>query len=467
MKSAFKVGLLTIIFVVLLAGVEFFVQKFYLAMPTYTYYAGLTSAKGIKLGSPVTFAGIEVGKVTQVTLDKKTKQPVIRLNIDVNMKIPIESTLAIPSSIMGVIDNKIEIVAPEQTSGKFFKDGDTIPGDSTSSLASISPEIEKTIDYVTNTLKIIQDTLVKSKFDERIKEVFEETNAAIKDIRKLSDVLSIIALDNKNNVDKIITKSRDAITKFDGLLNTINKLEDTNTITRLFKDSRKIATNLAKLSSDINVLYEDGDMANKITNITNNIDEITERGTLLTKNATEASKRFGKVLDKTYEVIDKTSGSVDRVDNILDEGFKLMKNVNDTVLQITPSNRLTTHSEVSYNINQKRFKTDINVLLPYQDKKYLVGFYDAFESNAINARMIYPYNSNLEILYGAYAGKPSVGLRSKLNPKLSVMTDAYGLNEPKLDARAQLDIHKDGYIWVEGSNLFRQNDINVGIGAKW
>jgi len=89
---------------------------------TYTIYAEFNNISGIKSGADVQVAGVKVGTVRELTLDKDAYAKVA-MQIDNTVKIPVDSIASVKS--MGIIGDKfIQISLGGDTN--FFKEGGLI-----------------------------------------------------------------------------------------------------------------------------------------------------------------------------------------------------------------------------------------------------------------------------------------------------------------------------------------------------
>ncbi|MEO7337973.1 MAG: outer membrane lipid asymmetry maintenance protein MlaD [Caldimonas sp.] len=90
---------------------------------TYTLLAKFDNIGGLKVRAPVRSAGVTVGRVTAITLDQKTYQGVVRLQVERNVQFPLDSSARIlTSGLLG--DQYVGIEAGGDE--KPFAPGDTI-----------------------------------------------------------------------------------------------------------------------------------------------------------------------------------------------------------------------------------------------------------------------------------------------------------------------------------------------------
>ena len=90
---------------------------------TYTLMAKFDNIGGLKVRAPVRSAGVTVGRVASITLDAKTYQGVVRLEMERNVQFPSDSSARIlTSGLLGDQYVGLEAGAEE----KAFVAGDTI-----------------------------------------------------------------------------------------------------------------------------------------------------------------------------------------------------------------------------------------------------------------------------------------------------------------------------------------------------
>jgi ABC-type transporter Mla subunit MlaD len=111
MQSAWKVGLLGIVFLGCLFGAYGILGRTIGAKAEDIYPASFANAGGIVAGSPVMMAGVRVGVVKSVRLASASEAIVI-LGLDKGTKIPEGTKAVISSSLIGIGDRPIDLVPP-------------------------------------------------------------------------------------------------------------------------------------------------------------------------------------------------------------------------------------------------------------------------------------------------------------------------------------------------------------------
>jgi len=65
---------------------------------TYTLYARFDNIGGLKVRGPVRSAGVTIGRIASITLDPKTYQGVVRLEVERQVQFPVDSSARILTS---------------------------------------------------------------------------------------------------------------------------------------------------------------------------------------------------------------------------------------------------------------------------------------------------------------------------------------------------------------------------------
>lgn len=75
-----------------------------------TYFARFTSVAGLKQGSSIEMAGVEIGKVARISLDPKEQQAVVEMHID--KSVPISDDAIVAVKTQGLIGDKYIRITP-------------------------------------------------------------------------------------------------------------------------------------------------------------------------------------------------------------------------------------------------------------------------------------------------------------------------------------------------------------------
>lgn len=207
------------------------------------YYIEMENVSGIRDGSPVTYAGYEIGQIVDIDPRRENGQTLYRLEIIVKSgwQIPGDSTAQVVSpSMLG--DKKIDI--SEGKSRQFLKPGDVIPGFGATDVFQIADELSK--------------------------EFRNLTEQGIKP-----------------------------------LLNTINK-EITAAVPEMARQTTELLTRLNSSSERLLRLLETAD-AGRMNKIVGNAEQMTGNLLTVSTRLNEASSRIDEVLKSTTNMMDQNS----------------------------------------------------------------------------------------------------------------------------------------------------------------
>jgi phospholipid/cholesterol/gamma-HCH transport system substrate-binding protein len=115
-----KVGIFVLLGIIALVFLTVRVGRLAVREQGYEVYTYLDSAAGLDRNSPVRIAGVEVGRVTKISLaDGKAK---VTLFIPNNVQIPVGSKIYVKSS--GLLGEKyVEVILPEQPASEVMPGG--------------------------------------------------------------------------------------------------------------------------------------------------------------------------------------------------------------------------------------------------------------------------------------------------------------------------------------------------------
>ena len=318
-SNEFKVGLLTIVAIVLLIFGYNFLKGQKVFSRNNTYYVVYKRVDGLLESNPVLLNGYQVGSVARISMTTDTSNLVIvQLDIQKQIQIPHNSTMSINSS--GLLGDKaisLNLWKPHTAQERaqtlqYYQTGDTLKGKEEISLLNMATEqiqplkvqadsIMRKIDSTLTTLnKILASSAIKGIINnlERSTATLNTTlsdadklvgnlNAFTQnDLRKVGDIMNNVnditaTLKSStgkidpimDKVDKTVLNAEKAtaqvaamdmattVKKIDGTLNEVNALlakvnKSEGNLNMLLED-RKLYDNLEKISANINLLVED------------------------------------------------------------------------------------------------------------------------------------------------------------------------------------------------------------------
>ena len=271
-----KVGILVLIGVLILFYMSFKVEKFGLFREDgYELSVILDNASGLDMRTPVFVAGVQVGNIKKISLSGYKAK--VRMLLSKNVKVPVDSTIAIKSqSLLG--DKYIEIIPGVES--KYFAEGDKITNVST------SPDFDQLFARFDIAAKNIGDTMGEFKGilgeDDKvnIKKSIENIQVASSDFRNILGK-------NKDDVDRIISSTAVITNKMETIVKDVEQGKGTLGLLvkddKLYNDAKDTVTSLKSITGDIEqgkgtlgMLAKDGALYSEVKETFSNVREITD-----------------------------------------------------------------------------------------------------------------------------------------------------------------------------------------------
>jgi phospholipid/cholesterol/gamma-HCH transport system substrate-binding protein len=259
MTTEFKVGIVVLLGILTLFYMSFRVGKFGTLTEGrgYMVTAHFKNIAGLDTKSPVEIAGVEVGRVSKITLDGSVAKTALLIKNDV--KIPVDSKISIKS--FGILGDKYIEVQPGQSTLMAAN------GEELKNVVSYA-DYDEIFQNVSTAARNIGETvnqfrgMVDEKDKENLKQGIANMSAASGEFREM-------VAENKGNVRRLISNVADASVKLgpledkaDSVLTQVNTVmqdvgEGKGTLGKLVKDdalyndAKETFANLKGISSDI------------------------------------------------------------------------------------------------------------------------------------------------------------------------------------------------------------------------
>lgn len=287
-----KVGLLVFIGVVILIAMAMWLGGMRLgkedAIELIVYFP---SAAGLDKGASVAVAGVEVGRVKEIKLDRRLAQ----LTLSINKKVRVGNDFAAIMKSRGLLGEKYVELIPGSPDAEILKHGDTITKTVSytdmDKLVDVLADVAKDIQVITASLKAsiggdkgtaqIQDIIknlneitgsvnkvlsgnsdkldnIIANLDTIITNVEAESPGILKGMRDVSDNLNEVIAENRSNLSEGIENLKVASIKLQETMDSINKMtgkigpEVTETMTSIGNVAKKIDSGEGTLGKLVN-----------------------------------------------------------------------------------------------------------------------------------------------------------------------------------------------------------------------
>lgn len=480
MQSASRVGALLVLATGLAFGAYQFIGKPMLAPKADSYFAEFPDAAGIPLGTRVLMAGVQIGTVEEIELLSTFKGAKLTLRINSPHRIPKGSRAVISTSFTGLGDNPVTILPPS-TATSLMTPGDTISGAKVGALDGMVPGANDLLKELTATLKATRTIIEDKKMIGHIDDLLVSTNKSMQQFGQLAEKAGGMT----GEMQKTLVANQSNITlAMKNLAGTmVNVNQTTAEVAKLLKEGKFQKESLGlvaslnstvqesqKLIKDMDKLIGDpkfqdsikgtmsnvADMTKSGTKIASDTAKMTENGITISQNVADLTKKANELADSTKELLEKLKRTLDK--SPFGGGGGGAKN---------PLNSFQANMDLIRETKDRRFRTDLDLRLPYDDGFLSFGLFDAFEGNKLNAQVGRFFGPGKDLRFGVYASKPGVGLDYTLRPGLSLRGDLFDLNRPRLDLRAKFDFKEGIYGWFGYQRLGSRGGTPIlGVGIR-
>jgi phospholipid/cholesterol/gamma-HCH transport system substrate-binding protein len=224
-----------------IAMVLFYIQApMLLGIGRITVSLELPATGGLYRFSNVTYRGVQVGKVTAVSLTAHGAKATLSLNTSPKIPVNLQAEVL---SVSAVGEQYVDL-RPRTDSGPYLHDGSVIAMHDTTIPQAVGPMLDQ--------VSALVKSLPKNKISQLLDESFQAFNGAGYDLGSLSDSASRISADSNNIVDRTRTLTEDS----QPLLNA--QAQTTDSIRRWAHSLAGISDVLANDDSQFRTVLENG-----------------------------------------------------------------------------------------------------------------------------------------------------------------------------------------------------------------
>ncbi len=308
MNNEAKVGLFVVAIIITFIALAFQIGELNFGKKaTYNITMVFSTVEGLKVGSQLELAGVQVGSVKGIQLNKDYSA-VVTAVVEEDIRIPIDSTASIATK--GVLGDKVIIIKPGTSSNTIEPEGNLARTSVPPSLDSLLEQVGQIASNLTELTGALNNTLG----DE------ERLQAILINFQQLSEDAAGILAENKEDISTIVTSMRDVSValveisdNFTGTSRDLNDIVGTvksgnGTIGKLvYDDSLYVSLqgsmeSLQKLTSSIE---EDGTLSLLLSDPTlyHNLVTVSENIKIISENLATGKGTLGRILsdDELYE----------------------------------------------------------------------------------------------------------------------------------------------------------------------
>lgn len=469
--NASRVGLLVIAFVVMLFYAwQFLGNRF--ANDEHIYFVTLADATGLVNGSKVLQSGVPIGAITAVGL---TPTNLAKLTIRIHKPYFLAqgSTATIPSSLVGLGDNSLQIIAPPGRQIP-LPDGSTIQGVKSNPLTAILPNAQNVIANLNKTLISFQKLLSDQKLKGSLVAVLQNSSNTMHQVQLLTLQTRELLGKNQESITLAVHEASLAMANIqratDLAAKTIESGKFQDQTMALLKSLTKTSDKAQKLVEDVQSFVTDEALRKNIDTTMNNVAELSAQGKKIASNVNEMTESGQAAAKQAVTLTERATTVADEASKLIVKLQTLVDKVNgkvDKLGSLTKLGPVKTEVDLLHSDKPGYNRTDINFSLGISPHEEIdAGIYDAFESDRLNLQLGEWLNPKLKLRYGAYAGKLGLGVNYQVANRLTLVDNLFGLNHTENDLFAKYEIGHGFVGWLGVDRLFDRNQFSIGIGFE-
>lgn len=458
MSPEARVGLVTILaFLVAFGFAVFLPGGGILLQPRgYDIVVAVGDASGIDQGAPVRMSGVQVGRVSAISLSP-TNEALLTLTIQPGVRIAEGSRFQVATS--GLVGERYIAVVPAPA-GAPIAPGTVVRGEEPFSLERSAQRLERAADQVSEVARNANALLTDP-------EMRADLRAAMQNAREATAIARDVMVQARSAA---VSVGRTA-SAVEGAAERMRAVVDTDVVA-IAEDLRAMSERLVESSERVRVFVEttaaDGRLSQDIRETASSLRETGQRIRQMAEDLQGLinSENVGKardVVDSAREAVAEARGVVrqagsllDRVGGILPEG-----------LRIPERQSLFTFSYEVWHDGRRAQQGIDATLLPSGTRSYRIGMHDIGGTNGVILQIGGRLTDTMRWRAGVYESQVGLGLDYRPGGPVTFALDVYNVNAPTADARLRYQVSPRWSLTLGGTNLTRNPAFVFGVGTNF
>ncbi len=528
--NAGRVGLVFVLAVALVGGMWYFLKGNILNSNVYSFDVLFTDASGATADTPVTLAGVQIGRVQTVTLTPG-QQADLRLEIKNKMngrevRIPKGSQFLIQTPILGT-SGTLMVIPPadaETHPRGSIRDGEAdLKGDRVGDLTASLGKANALLDQVTVTTKKVDrllDSATRLANDPKIQSSLQQTlhnfteasanvNAASENGLKLTGSLNGLLTTDNDQVLALLkqTKAGEQVS-LDNLASTTGSVRDITRenkaqIAAIVHNLNDTTSAVAGITGQVNNTLSKSGITQNLSATVANLKTTTDKLNVIAGNfqSLSAVATDPKVQSNLKETVQNIRDSSEQAEFLIERLNKIAggrrktatvvaapgigavvlpgTSKNGTPNTVTPTPAPSRGApyylprvQALYNARDKHFRTDVDVIVPLSLKPVTfvrAGVYGFGDTNKLilQGGQALDKSGLVSGRIGIYASKLAVGADVGLGKRETLSLDLYDPNNFRIDAKGTLMLAPQLGLVLGGENINQSRHSGALIGLEY
>lgn len=473
MSAAFKVGLITILTLVTILVGMFYIWQInpYAYYPLYSYFPHVG---GIKVGSPVTLMGVQIGEVVEVTPEPAKRRVKLMMNIERQHQLPVGSSFTIVTTGL-VGDKTVEVLPPAKDTHVFLKEGAVVSGTPPASLDAIFVEAQN---MLKSARELVEDTELRQDIKQTVHSVAmasNQMNDLFKDFRQVT-----------RGFNRLTNQTESLLAQINGAASST--IPD---IRNIVGSVRRIAYNIESLSSQVNGLAHDQSVLGDGRSIFRNVNDLTREWNDLTKDLRQLSGQTGDILENVDGITDdirEITSDAEIKANVKTVAKNASQLTNAILSLTTPDTQLDNNWKLDLRteaLGVAKVGSDLTTVpgaqvnfnlfgklgIDFPISYFRVGLDEIGDSNLINLQAGSEIANGTGIVrFGLVRGRIGAGTDLNLrfmDQPLTLSGEVYDINSPRMRLGILQNIYEDYGLSFYWDNQFFKGINEFNVGVRW
>ena len=423
MSNEAKVGIFTMIGLSLLTGIIFYLNGFNFGKDKdYSFDITFNQVIGLKVGAGVSYAGIDVGRVSTIEAYKdKAKVTVV---IKGDMKIAKDSLFTISSD--GLMGEKfVSIMPPRHPSGEYLVAGESVQGVDEKGLDYLLSQAGVTLDDVRGLIKSMNEVLGNKKVQESLVQTAVNLKELTGNMNQIMEVMATLSVNNQQDIDKMI-KNMSAMT--DSMANAADEIE---LMISEFSGNGETATNMKVAIANLS------ETSKSIKNMATNMETVI--------GDPQTAQNLKNIIQNANNISQRADNMMSKVSSI----------------EVKPG------VETLYSGGQSQWMVNADVKVYTDPNSFLlIGADDIGGDDSGTNLQVGTGNDVFTGRGGLIDDKVGVGVDLKAGEKAKISVDAYDPNDLRVKLKGQYEVANDTYLIGQIKDINNSDDRAAYVGLR-
>ena len=421
-----RVGIIIFLALVAVAAVAWFLTGYRIQSAGYPLTATFSDALGLTPGSQVRMAGVTIGYVDEITLDKD-QRAVVRMRINQKYWIPRKSRMILRVGML-IGEKYVDIIPNRQAKG-FLRSGDTVTGEVPTRFEDLLPQAKRVL--------------------ANLEETSESLNKLISDERMQADLRASFA-----NIEQATARVDQTMALIQSTI-----AGQQNDIRAIIDDAACATGNLRSLTEDLKCFAKEGgaqeDIKATLAAARKTAESLERTTASLEKLATspEFQDDVRQAIKESREAATEVHKVISHVSNIFGGGGLKSK--------ISPRE---TSFDLTIRPEDDRVRGTASATIQMKDDKFLkLGIYDIGAGNKLIVQPGMGIGPKTDFRYGLYASRLGLGLDHEFSSRTFAGMNLYDSYDPRLDVYAGYSFGGDWGLLLGVDRVFDDNQLTLGV----